>query len=191
MSENKGCQTTEVARETIIHQQTEVHEKPSITTGMEMQNTGIRRETVVYKEPESTEKSGTAGDAKVDKKTKPINVLNNAIETGNILRSEHHNMTATTTQGDYQPRGMIPVTETHELHGHGGGEDKVKHIEHMEYDTNSEHEYPDISDDEDEHEGAYEHSGDEESVEGDYSSDEEDEDVKTEQKDLTAPSAYK
>ncbi|KAG9377560.1 hypothetical protein A1F94_011963 [Pyrenophora tritici-repentis] len=83
---------------------------------MEMQNTGIRRETVVYKEPESTEKSGTAGDAKVDKKTKPINVLNNAIETGNILRSEHHNMTATTTQGDYQPRGMIPVTETHELH---------------------------------------------------------------------------
>ncbi|CAE7012954.1 hypothetical protein PTTW11_02430 [Pyrenophora teres f. teres] len=114
MSGDTGRHTTEVSRETIIHQQTEVSEKPDITTGVQMHSTGIRRETVVYKEPESTENSGTTEQAKMDKKTKPISVLSNSIETRNILKSENHNMTASTTQSDCQPREMTLVTEAHE-----------------------------------------------------------------------------
>ncbi|CAA9958782.1 hypothetical protein PTMSG1_02320 [Pyrenophora teres f. maculata] len=191
MSGDTGRHTTEVSRETIIHQQTEVSEKPDITTGVQMRSTGVRRETVVYKEPESTENSGTTEQAKMDKKTKPISVLSNSIETRNILKSENHNMTASTTQSDCQPREMTLVTEAHELHGHEGGDKNAKHMEHMEHDTDSEHEYPDTSDDDDEHSEEYEYSGDEESVEEDDSSEEEDEEVKSEQKPMTALSAHK
>lgn len=171
----KGGYYAEVLRETVVHEQTQVVEKPVVTRGIEVHNNSLLRETMVYKEPESKEKPRATKEAKVDKKVAASSAPGDIRGAGDAMDNPGYSTTATATEDKHHAREIALPTEAHKLQSYDSDEEEGKNAEHLHHATDSEHEYPETSDEEDEYHDEHENSGDEESM---YDTDESEEEKK-------------